>query len=80
MKKRDLKEIKKLADNLPPSKELHLHYPIIKGIKQPKYMLVDINHYDRLKKAYTRNKETGMQGYITWLKNNNEKINKMFNQ
>jgi hypothetical protein len=80
MKKRDLKSIKELADKLPRSQELQLCYKIIKGIKQHRYKLVDINHYDRLKKAHTKNKETGMQDYITWLKSNNEKVNKMINQ
>jgi len=80
MKKRDLKSIKELASNLPKSQELKRCYPIINGIIEPKQMLVDINHFDRLKKAHIRNKETGMKDYIAWLRNNNEKINKMFNK
>jgi hypothetical protein len=80
MKKRDLKEIKKLADNLPPSKSLQKFSVILNGKKTYKFRLVDIDHYSRLKHAHSTNKQTGMQDYIIWLKANNEKINKMFNQ
>jgi hypothetical protein len=80
MKKRDLKEIKKLADNLPPSKSLQKFSVILNGKKEYKFRLVDIDHYSRLKHAHLTNKQTGMQDYIIWLKANNEKINKMFNQ
>jgi hypothetical protein len=80
MKKRDLKEIKKLADNLPPSKSLQKFSVILNGKKEYKFRLVDIDHYSRLKHAHSKNKETGMKDYIVWLKSNNEKVNKMFNQ
>lgn len=42
------------------------------------FRLVDIDHYNRLKKAYARNKEQGLIDYILWVDQNNIKINKLF--
>lgn len=42
------------------------------------YRLVDVDHYNRLKKAYARNKEQGIVDYIFWVDNNNKKVNEIF--
>lgn len=80
MKKRDIKLIKEVAKKLPPSKEIQKYFVIINGMKQYKFRFVDIDHLNRLKSAYSRNKETGMQNYVNWLYANNEKINQMMSK
>ena len=39
---------------------------------------VVINHYNRIKKAYSRNKEQGVTDYILWLNRNNKKLQEQF--
>lgn len=40
--------------------------------------LVEIHHYDRLKKAYARNREKGLVDYIEWLDKHNLRMNELF--
>ena len=46
--------------------------------KTKKYKIEPINHLNRLQKAYSRYKEQGLADYITWLDNNNKRMNKLF--
>jgi hypothetical protein len=40
--------------------------------------IVDINHFNRLKNAYSRAKEKGLIDYIHWVDRNNQKMNKIY--
>lgn len=40
--------------------------------------LIDINHFNRMKRAYSRSGEKGITEYIQWLDRNNKKLNEMF--
>jgi len=99
MKKKQIKGIKQLAEQLPISKELQT-YSIIKNgweftqdeiakakidieaerlyVKKGNYKIVDVNHFNRLKSAFARNKEQGLVDYIEWVDRNNRKMNQLF--
>jgi hypothetical protein len=47
-------------------------------IQKGHYRLVEINHLNRLKKAYAKNKEQGIIEYIQWVDKNNEQLNQIF--
>lgn len=99
MKKKDLKALKKLAEQLPISKDLQKYSIAVQGyeisdqeydprvtpvqaeewyIQGGHFRLVDINHFDRMKKAYARKKEQGIIDYIEWVDANNKKLNELF--
>jgi hypothetical protein len=87
MKKTQLKAISQLAKRLPASVEIQNYYALIKGGKNPideiikkRAELVPINHYNRLKSAYSRNKQQGLIDYINWLDMHNKKMNKIFEE
>ena len=40
--------------------------------------VVEINHLNRLQKAFARNKEQGLADYIMWLDANNKRMNELF--
>jgi hypothetical protein len=42
------------------------------------FRLVEIDHFNRLKKAYARKKEQGLVDYINWVDQNNIKLNQLF--
>jgi len=44
-------------------------------LKKLKWELVEVNHLNRLKSAYSRNKEKGIVDYILWVNYNNQKVN-----
>ena len=48
--------------------------------RENKHKLVVINHYNRLKKAYSRNKEQGLIDYIQWLDRHNKQMNELFKE
>lgn len=99
MKKNQIKGLKKLAEQLPVSKEIQKYSIVQKGyeftmeeiekaeidieaekdyIKKNNYKIVDVNHFNRLKKAFARNKEKGLVDYIEWVDRNNRKMNELF--
>ena len=101
MKKNQLKALKKLAEQLPVTKELQKYSIAVQGFKinadeyDPAvtpieaeawykqgghFRLVDVEHFNRLKKAYARNKEQGLIDYIEWVDRNNKKVNEMFEE
>lgn len=47
-------------------------------IKKGNYRIVDINHFNRMKRAFARNKEQGLINYIEWVDRNNKKMNELF--
>lgn len=47
-------------------------------ISKNNYKIVDVNHLDRLKKAFAKNKEQGLVDYIFWVDKNNRKMNELF--
>lgn len=42
--------------------------------------VVEVNHLNRLKKAFARNKEKGLIDYIEWVDRNNARMNKLFEE
>ena len=60
------------------AKGLELEFEPDNWYRQNKSKLQEINHLNRLKKAYTRNKEQGLVDYIQWLNNHNIKLNQTF--
>ena len=99
MKKNQIKGLKKLAEQLPVSKELQTYSVCKKGyeftmeeienakidieaekdyIQKGHYRIADVNHFNRLKKAFARNKEKGLIDYIEWVDKNNKKMNELF--
>jgi hypothetical protein len=76
MKKTHIKELKQLAEKLPKSFDLE---PTRIG-NQIKHKLVEINHFNRLKNAFARNKEQGLIDYIKWVKINNNRMNEIFSK
>ena len=42
------------------------------------YKVVEINHFNRLKKAFSKNGEQGIIDYIVWVDKNNRKMNVIF--
>ena len=46
--------------------------------KHKKYSIQEINHLNRLKKAYAKYKEKGLSDYINWLDRNNKRMNELF--
>ena len=99
MKKNQIKGLKKLAEQLPMSKEIVRYSVIKKGyefsmeeiemagidieaekeyVKKGNYKISDVNHFNRLKKAFARNKEKGLIDYIEWVDRNNKKMNAIF--
>ncbi len=99
MKKNQIKGLKKLAEQLPVSKEIQKYSIVQKGyeftmeeiekagidieaekdyVKKGNYRIVDINHFNRLKRAFARNKEKGLVDYIEWVDRNNRKMNELF--
>lgn len=46
--------------------------------KKKDYRLVEVNHLNRLKNAFARDKEQGLVDYIEWVGVNNRKLNKLF--
>lgn len=46
--------------------------------KAYKQKLVEVDHYNRLKKAYVRDKERGIIDYIHWVDSNNKRMNELF--
>lgn len=49
-------------------------------IQRGNYKIADVNHNNRLKKAYARNKEQGIIDYIFWVNQNNQNMNKLFEE
>ena len=47
-------------------------------VQKGKYKIVDVDHFNRLKKAFARNKEKGLIDYIEWVDKNNKKMNAIF--
>ena len=47
-------------------------------VKKGNYKIADVNHFNRLKKAFARNKEKGLIDYIEWVDRNNKKMNAIF--
>jgi len=47
-------------------------------LKKGLYRIADVNHFNRLKKAFARNKEQGLIDYIEWVDRNNKKMNALF--
>lgn len=43
-----------------------------------KKRLIEVDHYNRLKKAYAKNKERGIIDYIKWVDSNNKRMNELF--
>ena len=101
MKKKQHKNLKKLAEQLPVTKKLQKYSIAVQGfeINADEYdpavtpieaeawykqggpfRLVDVEHFNRLKKAYARNKEQGLIDYIEWVDRNNKKVNEMFEE
>ena len=99
MKKSQIKGLKKLAEQLPMSKELVKFSIVKKGykftmeeieitgidikaekeyVKKGNYKIADVNHFNRLKKAFARSKEKGLIDYIEWVNRNNKKMNAIF--
>ena len=81
MKKNQIKGLRRLAEQLPISKEIVKYSVIKKGyefsieeieaaridieaekeyVKKNNYKIADVNHFNRLKKAFARNKEKGL--------------------
>lgn len=42
--------------------------------------VVEVNHLNRLKKAFARNKEKGLIDYIEWVDRNNQRMNELFKE
>jgi len=42
--------------------------------------VVEVNHLNRLKKAFARNKEQGLIDYIEWVDRNNQRMNELFEE
>jgi hypothetical protein len=99
MKKNQIKGLRRLAEQLPISKEIVKYSVIKKGyefsieeieaaridieaekeyVKKNNYKIADVNHFNRLKKAFARNKEKGLIDYIEWVDRNNKKMNAIF--
>jgi len=99
MKKQQIKALKRLAFQLPQSKEIQRYSEIKQGyefsmeeiekseipieaeklyVQKGRYRIVPINHFNRLKKAFARNKEKGIIDYIEWVDRNNKKLNEIF--
>lgn len=72
-KKEVTKQIREIADRLPPVKEDHVsgYYlqDIEGGLKRPSahHYLVDVNHERRLRKAYERFGMDGIKNYLNQL-------------
>jgi hypothetical protein len=49
-----------------------------KDYEKRQYKILDINHLNRLQKAYGKKGEKGIIDYINWLDNNNKKMNEQF--
>lgn len=64
----------KQVDEIGKNFQLDANY--VNTTKKPK--VVEINHLNRLKSAWNRNKEQGLADYITWLDNNNKRMNAIF--
>lgn len=47
-------------------------------VKSGNYRIVDINHFNRLKKAFARSREQGLIDYIEWVDRNNKNMNAIF--
>ena len=47
-------------------------------IQKGHYKIEDVNHLNRLKKAFAKNKEQGIVDYIQWVDTNNRKMNELF--
>lgn len=45
--------------------------------KSRNYRVVDINHHNRLKSAFSRDKEQGLIDYINWVAINNYRMNQL---
>ena len=60
--------------------KLNAEIPIYDDVtyKKQKHVLIEINHFNRLKSAYASNKEQGLFDYIEWLDRNNKRLNEMF--
>jgi hypothetical protein len=48
--------------------------------KKTQKQLEVINHFNRLKRAYARNKEQGIIDYVKWVDANNKQLNEMFEE
>jgi|688.fasta_scaffold901528_2 hypothetical protein len=48
--------------------------------KKKEFRIVDINHVNRLKNAFARNKEQGLMDYIEWVDMNNKRLNRVFKE
>jgi hypothetical protein len=48
--------------------------------RENKSKFQQINHFNRLKKAYSRSKEIGLVEYIKWLNSHNTKMNEVFKE
>lgn len=99
MKKKQIKALKQLSEQLPESVTLERYSTIVKGceltqeqidsakipievdkeyLQKGNYRVVPINHLNRLKSAYSRNKEQGLVDYIMWVDRNNKRMNEIF--
>lgn len=47
-------------------------------VKRGNFRIVDVDHFNRLKKAFARNKEQGLADYIDWVDMNNKRMNALF--
>ncbi len=47
-------------------------------VRKGYYKIADIDHFNRLKKAFVKNKEKGIIDYIEWVDKNNKKMNAIF--
>lgn len=47
-------------------------------VRKGNYKIADVNHFNRLKRAFARSKEKGLVEYIEWVDRNNKKMNALF--
>lgn len=99
MKKKQIKALKQLSEQLPESVTIERFSKIVSGyeltqeqidnssipielekqyIQKGNYKIVPVNHLNRLKNAYSRNKEQGLVDYIMWVDKNNKRMNELF--
>lgn len=82
MSKKNLnKQIREIADRLPPVKEDHVSgyfmQEVDDGLQRPSsyHYLVDVNHERRLRKAYERHGMEGIKHYLDSIRNLQTKRN-----
>ena len=70
------------GEDIDLNEKLKADFPIYEEewYKKKQYRLVEIDHYNRLKNAFSRNKEQGLMDYIEWVNINNKRMNKLFKE